>query len=109
MFIGINGYPKWIVYQTIETVRRRANNSLPDVKKQPDDNTDTNTTKFQISLPYQGEVGEIVTKKMKNYLNSNLPNTETRVTFKGSRLSSNFSIKDKIPDKHKHNIVYDGQ
>ena len=109
VFIDINGYPKWFVYQTIETERKKKCNPVSDDQQSDADIDENSTKKLQICLPYQGGKGERVTRKMKNYLKNCLPNVETRVTFKGTRLSSNFSIKDKIQNQHKHNIVYEGQ
>ena len=94
------------MYKIIDQERRKTQE--PPVIEQPNETSEGATTqKLQICLPYQGGKGELVTKKMKSYLKNSLPSTETRITFKGSRLSSKFSIKDKIEDNHKHNVVYE--
>ena len=58
-------------------------------------------------LPYAGEEGNTVVKKMKLDLQHLLPpNVKTKVIFTGRRLKTKFKIKDEIPKDNNNNIVY---
>ena len=113
VFTEINGYPKWIVYQVFEEERRRSNNkpttTTTEETEEMEEGEAVTKKKMMICLPYQGTKGEHIAKKIKNFITSSLPDTETGIIFKGSRLSAKFSIKDKVKDIHKHNVVYEGK
>ena len=60
-----------------------------------------------ITLPYKGQPGEKVLKSFKTTLHRSLPNNiETKVVYTGTKLGSNFQIKDKTKFDHKHDLVY---
>ena len=109
VFININGYPNWIVKQTINEVREyyeriqrsteeQAEIELPITEKKKD---------LWLKLPYRGREGETVIRKLKNNIKKTLPQTNTKVVFTGKRLTSKFKIKDDISKEHKHNLVYE--
>ena len=60
-------------------------------------------------LPYQGQKGESVMKQLTNTIRKTLPNTATRVTYKGTKLSTKFNTKDREKFEHVHNIVYEAK
>ena len=60
-----------------------------------------------MSLPYGGDIGNNLVKKLKHTLQKMLPeNVKPEIFVKGTKLSSYFSIKDKIPSKHTTDFVY---
>ena len=60
-----------------------------------------------ICVPYKGPEGEGVLKKLKNYLGAVLPaDIKPRFTYKGTKLGSFFSVKDRVDVKHQTNLVY---
>ena len=61
----------------------------------------------KIVLPYQGDKGIKLTKKLKDMVNKVLPeNVHTRISFKAEKLATHFQIKDRTKIEHKHDIVY---
>lgn len=102
VFTEINGYTVWFVHQVFEEERKRINNqpttTAEETKMIEEEEKAATKTKMQMCLPYQGTKGEQSIKKMKNFVSSSLPDTETCIIFKGSRLSTKFSIKDKTND-----------
>ena len=51
--------------------------------------------------------GEKVLKSFRKTLHRSLPNNiETKVVYTGTKLSSNFQIKDKTKFNQKHDLVY---
>lgn len=88
VFVYINSYPKWFIYQiSVE----KESGSLPLLSNWPKQLKKIR----QINSLYVYLTKVVKVKKMKNLKNS-LANTETRITFKGSRLNSKFSIKERI-------------
>ena len=56
-----------------------------------------------IVMPYAGARGEKIMKKIRRKLPENV---RPKVMYKGTKLSSFFSAKDKLDDHHCSNIVY---
>ena len=60
-----------------------------------------------ICLPYKGSSGEKVMKNLKNTLSNMLPNIiKPRFIYKGTKIGSFFSVKDKIDKAHRSDLVY---
>ena len=60
-----------------------------------------------ITLPYKGQQGAKVPKSFKTSLHRFLPNNiETKVVYNGTKLDSNFQIKDKTKFDNKHDLDY---
>ena len=58
-------------------------------------------------LPYQRNEGCNMIKSMNKWVNKLLSNnTNIEVTFKSTKLSSCFSVKDKIDFEHNHGFIY---
>ena len=58
-----------------------------------------------ITLLYEVQQGEKVLKSYKTTLHRSLPNNiETKVVYTGTKLDSNFQIKDKTKFDHKHDL-----
>ena len=56
---------------------------------------------------YKGQLSEKVLKSFKTTWHRSLPNNiETKVVYTGTKLGSNFQIKDKTKLDHKHDLVY---
>ena len=62
-----------------------------------------------MTLPYVGNKGEKLVKKLKQDLKSKLPVTvKTQITYRATKLGSAFQIKDQTKLTHRHNITYLG-
>ena len=58
-------------------------------------------------LPFPGPKGTTIVKNLNTTLKEVLPsNVKTRITCTGQKLNSRFQIKDKINEKHKHDLIY---
>ena len=120
MFIHENNYPRWIIKQILTQVekqqeRNNMNNNNNDDSNTNNENSFTNENNSQMSekqlsfitLPYKGQPGEKVLKSFKTTLHRSLPNNiETKVVYTGTKLDSNFQIKDKTKFDHKHDLIY---
>ena len=58
-------------------------------------------------LSFADSKGATVIKNLNKTLKNVLPsNVKTRITYTGQKLNSRFQIKDKINEKHKHDLIY---
>ena len=115
VFTKTNGYPSKIVCRTLEEIRKKVNenstteDSVVQSEEQSSDSEETEKaeTNPYICLPYRGVEGEKVLKEFKSKLRQALPkNVKPRVTYKGTKLGSFFSVKDKVDKRHQTNLVY---
>ena len=94
-----NNYPLWVIIKVID-----------DAKKIPsaNENGSSNNEKIhRLMRPYQGDKGSNFLKPMKRYVSKLLlDNIQLEITFKGKKLNSCFSIKDKTKFEHQHDLVY---
>ena len=117
IFTKTNGYPSKIVYNAIEDVRRKwivpaepgepaepAEAVAPTVVEVSETELES---KPYICLPYRGVEGEKVLQAFKKSLRSVLPDrVKPRFVYKGTKIGSFFSVKDKVEYKHQTNLVY---
>ena len=114
-----NNYPRWVIKQILTQVEKQQERN--NMNNDNDDSNTNNQNSFtnennshmsekQLSftaLPHKGQQGEKVLKSFKTTLHRFLPNnTERKPVYTGTKLSSNFQIKDKTKFDHKHHLVY---
>ena len=113
VFTTINGYPSRIVNDALHEVKTKLSNtgeseppSVVDDQPNPEENEEDISTPY-ICLPYKGSSGDKVIKKLKNTLSNMLPNRiKPRFIYKGTKIGSFFSVKDKIDRAHRSDLVY---
>ena len=106
VFTEINGYPYKLVQKMIDSFK--FNQVFPE-NLQPNTESDieNNIKKPLLSLPYKGAEGIDLIKRYKNVLKNHLPpNVQPQVVFSSKKLSSKFSLKEKVEFKHHHDLVY---
>ena len=65
---------------------------------------------LQLFVPYSGKQGHRLLSKMKKQLKRTLPDdVKTIISYKSTKLSTKFPVKDKTDFQHKHNVVYFGK
>ena len=111
VFTKVNGYPSRIVDKTLHEIKRNVDNETRLVQPIPQgiqQNPETTKPAMPyICLPYKGLEGEGVLKKFKKVLTDILPNEiKPRFIYKGTKLGSFFSVKDKVEEIHQTNLVY---
>ena len=58
-------------------------------------------------IPLEGSKDTTIVKNLNKTLKTILPNNvRTPITYTGQKLNSTFQIKDKINEKHDHDLVY---
>ena len=115
VFTKTNGYPSKIVSKTLEEIKKKVNErptteestvQLEEQSSESEGNERAETNPY-ICLPYRGVEGEKVLRKFKSTLRQALPNhVKPRFTYKGTKLGSFFSVKDKVDKRHQTNLVY---
>ena len=112
MFININQYPRKLVDKVVHEVQESfANQHSEDevvVPTPPEKRGDaTEEVRLCSVLPYRGKTGESVIGDLKKCLKRFLPNeVQTQFSYTGKKLSSIFSVKDKVKTIHRSNLVY---
>ena len=79
-----------------------------NITNEPHNNTtDHSETKLQLFLPFSGKQGIQLLCKMKKQLKKSIPsNVETYITYKGTKFSTQFPVKDRTNFEHRHTILY---
>ena len=105
MFIDTNGYPNWVIEQTIEKVKNQN-----EMTRSTQVTTNTEENEHLLMLPYKSKVGETTLKSLRSILKSVIPaNNTCKIIHTGTKLAPNFNIKDKINKEHKHDLTYKAQ
>ena len=126
VFSCINQYPKSVIENAIVTEReldkrRKEGNQENDEENRGNESSEENqethendrgnesTDTITLNLPYAGDDGEKIMKKMTKVINNTLDKTKktkVRIVYNAKKLSARFSVKDKTELKHIHNVVY---
>ena len=68
---------------------------------------DNSETKLQFFFPFLGQQGIQLLSKMKHQLKKSIPsNLKTYIAYEGTKLSTQFPVKDRTKFELGHNIVY---
>ena len=98
VFTENNNYPSKFIDNIIESKTKKSD--MQNIE-QPSNKPEI----VNLSLPYAGQKGEHIIKKMKKVIARSSTN-QVRVIYNTKKLSSQFPIKDETQTAHKHNIVY---
>lgn len=109
-FCELNDYPSMLVDKIILDERQSAESqTIQDPEESEIEQTEENI-QVALNLPYAGDKGEEIVKKMQKFMkkavNTESKKLQLRTTYKSTRLSSRFNIKDKTKPEHLHNVVY---
>ena len=107
VFLKKNGYPLSTIkklMQEIEEKQKQKEVTQVSVTDQPNPQQQKI---HSLMLPFASSEGTTIVKNLnktlKNVLSSNV---KTCITYTGQKLNSRFQIKDKINEKHKHDLIY---
>ena len=109
-FCELNDYPSMLVDKIILDERQSAESqTIQDPEESEIEQTEENI-QVALNLPYAGDKGEEIVKKMQKFMkkavNTESKKLQLRTTYKSTRLSTRFNIKDKTKPEHLHNVVY---
>ena len=101
-FHTINGYPWRIIQRSLEKMKERL--TSPPNQEEPTDNSEDNESiQPFVVMPYAGKQGEKIMRKIARKMPEEV---RPRIIYKGTRLSTFFSVKDKVPKEHCSNLIY---
>ena len=84
VFREINGYPNWVIEQTIENVKNQN-----EMTRSTQVITNTEENEHLLMLPYKGKVGQTTLKSLRNTLKSVMPvNNTCKIIYTGTKLAS---------------------
>ena len=100
-----NGYPHWFITKVMNEVKR---SSITREHFQGiNENENGVTSKQTLILPYAGKKVFSIVRSLEKQLKRSLPNNVTlNIVFTGTKLSSNFNVKDPVPFTEKHAVIY---
>ena len=97
MFHHRNNYPLWVINKVI--------NDAKNVPSTNESDSSSNDKIHRLMLPYQEDKGSNLIKSMKGYVSKLLPeHTKLEISFKGKKLNSYFSLKDKTRFEHQRDL-----
>lgn len=110
VFCELNDYPSALVDKIILDERESAQSQSSQDPEEPEVEQTEENIQVALNLPYAGDKGEKIIKKMQKFMKKSV-NTESkklqlRTTYKSTRLSTRFNIKDRTKPEHLHNVVY---
>ena len=71
------------------------------------ENKNGDTSKQTLILPYAGEKDFSIVRSLEKQLKRSLQNNlKPNIVFTGTRLSSNFNVKDPVPFTKNHDVIY---
>ena len=92
-----NNYPLWVINKVI--------NDAKNVPSTNESDSSSNDKIHRLMLPYQEDKGSNLIKSMKGYVSKLLPeHTKLEISFKGKKLNSYFSLKDKTRFEHQRDL-----
>ena len=98
-----NSYSSWDIDKVIKQVQQAQ--KVPT--NTANENENDNKKIHRLLLPYQRDESCNIIKSINKCINKLLPNnTKIEVTFKSTKLSSCFNVKDKIGFEHNHDLIY---
>ena len=102
-FHKINGYPLRVIKKSQEKIKEKMTTSTDTTDE--DTLTEENEEKKQpfIIVPYAGKQGEKIMSKIAKKMPEEV---RPRIVYNGTKLSTFFSVKDKVEKEHCSNIVY---
>lgn len=111
VFTNINGYPKCLVERILKKVKAEKNTEVTETSSQETTETIEEETPneqiLMLKVPYAGEKGEGLIRRLKTSFKHNLPgNIKCRIVQTGTKISKNFNVKDKVDGKHLSNFIY---
>ena len=97
-----------ICLRQLKTIKNELEKENTDINNEPQTNTtDKSETKLHLFLPFSGKQGIQLLSKMKRQLKKSIPSSmKTCITYEGTKLSTQFPVKDRTKFEHRHNIEY---
>ena len=102
-----NGYPLSTIKQLMKEIEERQKQKEVTQINMTEQRNLQEQKVHSLLLPFAGPKGKTIVKNLNKTLKNVLPsNVKTRITYTGQKLNSRFQIKDKINEKHKHDLPY---
>ena len=100
-----NGYPHWFITKVMNEVE--SSNILREQFEGINVNENGVTSKRTLILLYASENGCSIVRSLEKQLKRSLPNNvKPNIVFTGTKLSSNFNVKDPLLFTEKHDVIY---
>ena len=107
-FEKVNNYPKYVIIQLKREVKLKHTQNMNIERSAINQTTQNEQDKRHLLvLPYAGNKGEKILNSMNKFSTRVLPCTvKTLTAYSGTKLSSEFQLKDHTKKDHQHDVVY---
>ena len=110
-FTDFDGYPKWLLKQTLDSFENNKKNHNNNINNENHNDANLNRLSRKIvhtlKLPCKGDHSINLIKSIKASTKKSLPEKhDVRIILTGTKLSLQFNIKDDTNKQHKHDLVY---
>ena len=106
VFTEINGYPRYIVKNMMKKFEESNRNEDQPTESEENNDEGSDGPTLILKVPFRGQKGEALLKKLNNNLKRSLPETKYRIVHTGTKLLKYFSLKDKTKKEHMSNFIY---
>ena len=107
VFLKKNGYPLSTIKQLMKKIEESQKQKEVTQVGMTDQPTPQEQKVNSLLFLFAGSKGTTIVENLNKTLKNVLPsNVKTRITYTGQKLNSRFQIKDKINEKHKHDLIY---
>ena len=105
VFKNINGYPQGVIDRCHRCVKDKMSNtgSEPPAEDQDAPNEEEEKKAPYVILPYMGEKGNKIISGLRKKIPEKI---RPKIVYKGTKLSTFFSTKDKVKEMHCTKLVY---
>ena len=101
VFVEMHDYPSKAVENIIKNELEKENVDITNESQTQ--TTDNSERKLQLFLPFSGRQGIQLLSQMKKELKKRIPsNVKTCITYEGTKLSTQFPLKDRTKFEHRH-------
>ena len=104
VFHDTNGYPKAVIQNVLSKVKEEQSAQSVKITESHQDDV---SKSYLLTLPYKGKRGEKTLRTITKEVKKILPDKhKAALVYTGTKLGSNFNIKDITMKEHKHDLVY---
>ena len=102
-----NGFPAYLRKKVIRSFVESSERNKSSEAEESSSNVDDEIVSLSLKIPYMGAAGEKLVKTLKRKIQQNLSKKiSIRIFYTTNKLAKFCSVKDKIPDEQKSNVIY---
>ena len=102
-----NGFPSYVRNKMMKTFKESSERQKHSASTKSETSVDEEIESLSLKIPYLGERGDSLVRTLKRKIQQNLSKkVNIKVFYTTNKLAKFCSVKDKIPDEQKNNVIY---